>query len=364
MNDTYFLFDFPPSVPFQVQLTQITDIHKHWHPTVELIFVLKGTATVQVLGETSRLRAGDLLLVNSNHIHELSSQDNCPALIVHLDLHKFDLSLTDADQLYFLCNSSKDEDKGRYDDLRSLIALMVERNTAQPQDAAALYDNKSFAYSMLKELTQKFQVSRTDFTGAQDKYLERMNEIVRYIDEHYREDLSLVQLANAVHLSPPYLSSLFSRYLDTTFSDYYNSVRLSHAVSDLTSTDDPIDTLEWHQKLAADDTFHTAVLPAWRPDKAMNLEKSDYIDYLARLSAVSGVTIDSFSSLKEALRKRMDHFAQNRCCLSDHALNYVMYAPRIQGRGRSDLPQTPRGGCCDRARAGHIQDRIHVLRGA
>ena len=218
MNDTYFLFDFPPSVPFQVQLTQITDIHKHWHPTVELIFVLKGTATVQVLGETSRLRAGDLLLVNSNHIHELSSQDNCPALIVHLDLHKFDLSLTDADQLYFLCNSSKDEDKGRYDDLRSLIALMVERNTAQPQDAAALYDNKSFAYSMLKELTQKFQVSRTDFTGAQDKYLERMNEIVRYIDEHYREDLSLVQLANAVHLSPPYLSSLFSRYLDTTFS--------------------------------------------------------------------------------------------------------------------------------------------------
>ena len=258
MNDTYFLFDFPPSVPFQVQLTQITDIHKHWHPTVELIFVLKGTATVQVLGETSRLRAGDLLLVNSNHIHELSSQDNCPALIVHLDLHKFDLSLTDADQLYFLCNSSKDEDKGRYDDLRSLIALMVERNTAQPQDAAALYDNKSFAYSMLKELTQKFQVSRTDFTGAQDKYLERMNEIVRYIDEHYREDLSLVQLANAVHLSPPYLSSLFSRYLDTTFSDYYNSVRLSHAVSDLTSTDDPIDTVALNNGYANAQSFGRA----------------------------------------------------------------------------------------------------------
>ena len=258
MNDTYFLFDFPPSVPFQVQLTQITDIHKHWHPTVELIFVLKGTATVQVLGETSRLRAGDLLLVNSNHIHELSSQDNCPALIVHLDLHKFDLSLTDADQLYFLCNSSKDEDKGRYDDLRSLIALMVERNTAQPQDAAALYDNKAFAYSMLKELTQKFQVSRTDFTGAQDKYLERMNEIVRYIDEHYREDLSLVQLANAVHLSPPYLSSLFSRYLDTTFSDYYNSVRLSHAVSDLTSTDDPIDTVALNNGYANAQSFGRA----------------------------------------------------------------------------------------------------------
>ncbi len=258
MNDTYYPFAFPPSVPFQVQLTQITDIHKHWHPTAELIFILRGSATVQVLGETSHLQEGDLLLVNSNQIHELSSQDSSLALIVHLDLHKFDLSLTEADQLYFLCNSSKDEDKGRYDDLRSLIALIVERNAAQPQDAAALYDNKSFAYSMLKELTQKFQTSRTDFAGGQDKYLERMNEIVRYIDEHYREDLSLVQLANAVHLSSPYLSSLFSRYLDTTFSDYYNSVRLSHAVSDLTSTDDPIDTVALNNGYANAQSFGRA----------------------------------------------------------------------------------------------------------
>lgn len=157
--------------------------------------------------------------------------------------------------------------------------------------------------------------------------------------------------------------NLCNRKLQSPGYSVRGLIAMSH-VETICTTDDPIDTLEWHQKLAADDTFHTAVLPAWRPDKAMNLEKSDYIDYLARLSAVSGVTIDSFSSLKEALRKRMDRFAQNRCCLSDHALDYVMYAPRIQGRGRSDLPQTPRGGCCDRARAGHIQDRIHALRGA
>ena len=98
-------------------------------------------------------------------------------------------------------------------------------------------------------------------------------------------------------------------------------------VETICTTDDPIDTLEWHQKLAADDTFHTVVLPAWRPDKAMNLEQADYPEYLSKLSAASGVTLDSFRSLKDALRKRMDRFAQNRCCLSDHALNYVMYAP-------------------------------------
>ena len=93
------------------------------------------------------------------------------------------------------------------------------------------------------------------------------------------------------------------------------------------TTDDPIDTLEWHQKLAADTTIKTAVLPAWRPDKAMNLEKPDYADYLAKLSDASGITIHSFVDLKAALAKRMEYFAQNGCCLSDHALGYVMYAP-------------------------------------
>ncbi len=93
------------------------------------------------------------------------------------------------------------------------------------------------------------------------------------------------------------------------------------------TTDDPTDTLEWHRKIVADKTFATTVLPAWRPDKAMNLEKADYPVYLEKLAAVSGVAIDSFASLKEALKTRMEYFHQNRCRLSDHALNYAMYAP-------------------------------------
>ena len=98
-------------------------------------------------------------------------------------------------------------------------------------------------------------------------------------------------------------------------------------VETICTTDDPIDTLEWHEKLAADKTFKTAVLPAWRPDKAMNLEKATWPEYLAKLSEVSGVKIDSFAKLKEALKVRMDYFAKHNCKLSDHALDYVMYAP-------------------------------------
>ena len=93
------------------------------------------------------------------------------------------------------------------------------------------------------------------------------------------------------------------------------------------TTDDPVDTLEWHEKIAADDTFDVQVLPAWRPDKAMNVEKPDFAAYMARLSDVSGVKVKDFASLKEALKARMDYFADHKCSVSDHALEYVMYVP-------------------------------------
>lgn len=96
------------------------------------------------------------------------------------------------------------------------------------------------------------------------------------------------------------------------------------------TTDDPVDSLEWHAKIAADDSFDVQVLPAWRPDKAMNIEKPEYLDYLATLSAVSGVKVHSFATLKEALQNRMDFFASMGCNVSDHALEYVMYYPATE----------------------------------
>ena len=94
------------------------------------------------------------------------------------------------------------------------------------------------------------------------------------------------------------------------------------------TTDDPIDTLEYHRQIKEDPTFDVKVLPAWRPDKAMNLEKPDYKDYLKKLAAAAGMTeIRTFHGLCHALKNRMDFFAENGCLVSDHALEFVMFYP-------------------------------------
>ena len=98
-------------------------------------------------------------------------------------------------------------------------------------------------------------------------------------------------------------------------------------VETICTTDDPVDSLEYHEKLAKDGSFKTNVLPAWRPDKAMNIEKNTWADYIAQLAKAAGMEICSFADLKKALAVRMDFFAAHGCTLSDHALGYVMYAP-------------------------------------
>ncbi|MCI8295755.1 MAG: glucuronate isomerase [Lachnospiraceae bacterium] len=105
-----------------------------------------------------------------------------------------------------------------------------------------------------------------------------------------------------------------------------NLIRQSK-VTVICTTDDPVDSLEWHEKIAADPTFEVKVLPAWRPDKAMNVEKPTYAAYIDTLSKVSGVNVTNFATLKEALQKRMAFFNDHGCCVSDHGLEYVMYVP-------------------------------------
>ena len=103
------------------------------------------------------------------------------------------------------------------------------------------------------------------------------------------------------------------------------------------TTDDPTNSLQWHQQLAASD-FEVKVLPSFRPDKALHLSAgaAAFRQYLSRLSQVSRVPITDLDSLLEALQVRVDYFHASGCRLADHGLSCM---PRI-GYNRLQLEQT------------------------
>lgn len=91
-------------------------------------------------------------------------------------------------------------------------------------------------------------------------------------------------------------------------------------VETVCTTDDPVDTLEWHKK-TRESGFEIKMIPAWRPDKAMAVENAqNFKAYIEKLSEASGVTISKFQDVIDALQTRHDFFAENGCKLSDHGI--------------------------------------------
>ncbi len=110
------------------------------------------------------------------------------------------------------------------------------------------------------------------------------------------------------------------------------------------TTDDPTDTLEYHKLLAKDESFKTVVAPSFRPDKALNIDKQGWLEYIKALSAVSNIEICSIASLKSALCARIEYFYECGCRASDHGLDKMVYC-EADDEQLEAIMQKALGGC-------------------
>lgn len=93
------------------------------------------------------------------------------------------------------------------------------------------------------------------------------------------------------------------------------------------TTDDPIDSLQYHQAIKNDPTFNIEVVPSWRPDRAFKIELPTFNDYMVQLGEVADIEIRTFADLQNALLKRLDHFDACGCKSADHGMEIVRFAP-------------------------------------
>ncbi len=114
------------------------------------------------------------------------------------------------------------------------------------------------------------------------------------------------------------------------------------------TTDDPADTLEYHAKLRDDDSFPVKVLPAFRPDKALNIDLPGFREYITALSSAASIKISTYTDLLKALEQRIDFFDSHGCKASDHALAWVPFATasekelsNIFSNALMGIPSTP-----------------------
>lgn len=127
------------------------------------------------------------------------------------------------------------------------------------------------------------------------------------------------------------------------------------------TTDDPVDSLEYHKLIADDPTIKTTVAPSFRPDKALNIEKAGWHDYIGQLSEVSGIEITDIDSLKLALGRRIEHFAAHGCKASDHGLDRMIYRELPKDELNSIVARALNGGAISEEDAEAVKTELLVF---
>ncbi|MDR0409540.1 MAG: glucuronate isomerase [Spirochaetaceae bacterium] len=97
------------------------------------------------------------------------------------------------------------------------------------------------------------------------------------------------------------------------------------------TTDDPADSLEYHEKIAREAETETKVLPSFRPDKAFEIGKAGFAEYISTLAKAAGRPVKSFGDMLAALSARIEYFDKRGCRTSDHDLEYVPFEPALNG---------------------------------
>lgn len=131
----------------------------------------------------------------------------------------------------------------------------------------------------------------------------------------------------------------------------------------LCTTDDPIDSLEYHIAIAKDKTFDVKVLPAFRPDKGINIEREGFTDWINKLGKITGIEIKTFEDLSDALVQRIEFFHNIGCRLSDHALDVIEYSEGTDVEVTSILQKALDGKALDKIEVEKFKTRVVLLLG-
>jgi glucuronate isomerase len=115
-------------------------------------------------------------------------------------------------------------------------------------------------------------------------------------------------------------------------------------VTTICTTDDPVDSLEYHLKMKEIVDFNVAVLPSFRPDKALEINRATFIPWVRKLEEVMGQTIHHYDDFLAGLKARIEFFHSVGGRVSDHALDKVLYAETTKEEAAAIFAKALQGG--------------------
>ena len=208
---------------------------KHWHRSLELDYMVRAKTNIYLNGHVYKEDEGFLLVANSGDIHAIEAQtlDYLDAISIIISYDFLKELYPDMDQIVF--DVPQDHEKTL--EIKSAMARLWALHQKGPDEFLYLKSNETI-YHVLYLLFRYFKKDRRLVTTARtEKYIERFKGITEYMNENYRENLTLEAVADRFGLSREYFARSFKKYMGSTFKQHLDSVRISNAYQQLMNTD-------------------------------------------------------------------------------------------------------------------------------
>lgn len=232
------------NVKFRTSTDPGSYIPMHWHRAVEIIYMQEGSLDVTVESESFTIQKGDCTVINGNVLHSTKCTSPNTAILLQIPLDFMEKYIPDLGQLIFLFDfRTKDQ---RQQTKQAMFKTILEQlqiiNNVRP-DGYLLRFN-SLIFELLFQLYHNFAVKILQSNTSQKKKdISRLEPVLDYISEHYKEPISLNEIAEVACLQTGYFCRFFKKKMGITFLEYQNEYRLSFIYRDLITTRDPVQVI-------------------------------------------------------------------------------------------------------------------------
>ncbi|MCY6957645.1 helix-turn-helix domain-containing protein [Clostridium brassicae] len=224
-------------------------VTKHFHDWIQIIYILSGSLEFFDNNKALYLEENDFVVVNPMSIHSTRNIKGNTAILLQIPVSFLKKFVPDVRKYRFKVDT-KSEDKCVQKKLMHIRTIL--------KDLFSAYEFKTegyvfLCYSLVFELIYilihsfSYKIDEAALLKSEKNQL-RMHTIMEYVNEHYKENMTLSEIAEVVHLNKIYFSRFFKQQTGITFLEYLNTVRIEHVYRDLINTDYPIkEILEKHR---------------------------------------------------------------------------------------------------------------------
>ena len=235
-NMSYEQITHIPGTPFRTFLISIGYAGMHWHNETELILVLDGTVTLTNSEKPHTLSKGDLFWVNQSEIHSLlETEENNLLLVLQIDPEAVNRICPEFTAYNYYLTPEKTLPAKDAEAVKSAMARILKLYEEQ-NEGYTLFCMEMVYAILARIISTAAKKNLPSSRGLKGLSSIRIKQIVSYLNEHFREPLSLKDLADQFQLSPYHISHIIHDQTGFSFQEHLNFIRLHYAIDLMITT--------------------------------------------------------------------------------------------------------------------------------